>query len=206
MQSIILIFMVTQLSYPSIFGISFNSIRSIHKEPKDETLIRGKLDIGLYGGPIVKFTELNDDFAILVGGRGGFVFNHSFVIGGEGYGLVNDIEFDDLPPLRDQLLAFGYGGVFFEYINRPHKIVHLSIHSLIGGGSLCYENYYYGYWYDDVFFIAEPGVDLMLNITDHFRMGIGGSYRFVTGVNSSGLRDADIRGPAGSLTFKFGHF
>ena len=32
------------------------------------------------------FTTLNGENAVLVGGRGGWIINHSFVLGGAGYG------------------------------------------------------------------------------------------------------------------------
>ncbi len=203
MQSIFIIFMVSQMSYLAALSMAFNSVRVIPREQEDETLVSGKTVFGLYGGPVVKFTELNDDFAVLVGGHGGLIINRTFVIGGGGYGLANHI--DVITP-EHHLLDFGYGGIIFEYIISSRKLFHLSIHSLIGGGSLCYREYYYDPWYDDMFFVAEPGVDLMLNISRHFRMGLGGSYRFVYGVDLANLSDADISGPSASLTFKFGLF
>jgi hypothetical protein len=49
-------------------------------------------------------------------------------------------------------------------------------------------------------------VDLELNFSRHFRIGIGGSYRYVNGVNLFGLTDGDLSGPAAKVNFKFGHF
>ena len=39
-----------------------------------------------------------------------------------------------------------------------------------------------------------------------WRADLGVSYRLVSGVDSFGLKDSDIAGPAASLTFKFGKF
>jgi len=206
MQSIGLIFMVCQLTYLGNFDISANYIRISPKQREDETLLHGRTTIGVFGGPIVKFTEINDDFAVLVGGRGGLIINHAFSIGAGGYGLANDIMVDNIPPRQDYFLEFGYGGLVLEYILRPRKLLHLSVHTLIGGGSLCYRDDWYEPWDDDAFFVAEPGLDLMLNVTKCFRIGIGGSYRYVAGIGLDGLTNKDVSGATAGLTFKFGRF
>lgn len=206
MKSIILILTVAQITCLATLGMANSAIEVVPKEKEDETLISGKIALGYYGALIVKFTELNDQSAVLIGGRGGLIINHAFVIGGGGYGLVNDIDTRNFSSYERRFLDFGYGGLVLEYINRSHKLVHLSVHSLIGGGSLCYRDYLYYDWYDDVFFVAEPGIDLMLNVSKHFRIGLGGSYRFVSGIDMDGLNNADISGPSAALTFKFGRF
>jgi len=137
-----------------------------------------------------------------VGGRAGFIINRALLIGIEGYGLVNEIE---VSTPRNRLLDFGYGGLFLGYVNRSQKLVHLSIHSLIGGGGLHYRPDYYDDWVDAIF-IVEPGADLILNVTRRFRIGLGGSYRFVSGVDLDGLSNDEIGGLSASLVFKFGRF
>ncbi len=186
--------------------MSANYIRISPKQREDETLLHDRTTIGAFVGPIVKFTEINDDFAVLVGGRGGLIINHAFIIGAGGYGLVNDIMVDNIPPRQDYFLEFGYGGLVLEYILRPRKLLHLSVHTLIGGGSLCYRDNWYEHWDDDAFFVAEPGLDLMLNVTKCFRIGIGGSYRYIAGIGLDGLTNKDVSGATAGLTFKFGRF
>ncbi len=58
---------------------------------QEETLIKGDVESGGFGGPVVKMTSLNGQDGILVGGRGGWILNHSFIIGGGGYGLANNV-------------------------------------------------------------------------------------------------------------------
>jgi hypothetical protein len=165
MQNIIaIIFMITQMSGFLIPGMNKSLIRVTLKEKEDETLMSGKTTVGGFGAPVVKFSEINDEFAILVGGCGGLIINHAFVIGGGGYGLVNDIEVSGLPYPEYRWLNFGYGGLLLGYVN------------------------------------------LMLNVSKNFRIGLGGSYRFVNGVDLVGLDNDDISGPSASLTFKFGKF
>lgn len=199
-KEILLIFLIVQIINCSM---THAAIRTIHKDKEDETLITRKTTIGGFLAPVVKFSELNNEFAVLVGGQGGLIINRSFIIGLAGYGLANGIDVDTP---GNQLLDFGYGGLFLGYVNRSHKLVHLSIHSLIGGGGLRYRMGFYDDWYDDVIFVFEPGIDLLVNVTRHVRIGFGGTYRFAHGVDFGGLSNNDISGPSASLILKFGKF
>jgi len=206
MQLISIICLLNQLAIANDFTDSNNAIRLVPREKEDETLISGKLDFGAYFGPIVKFSKINNEFAVLIGGRAGLLIDHKFLIGAGGYGLANEIPVNNIWPNDDYLLELGYGGLVLEYILRSRKLAHLSFHTLIGGGSLCLCDGWYQPWDHDAFFVFEPGLDLMLNVTKRFRIGVGGSYRFTSGVNLNGLRDEEISGPSAALTLKFGHF
>lgn len=206
MQCIMIFCLVNQLTFAADFTNYGSAIRLAPREKEDETLISGKLDFGFYGAPIIKFTKINDEFAVLCGGRGGLLINHRFLVGGGGYGLVNEIPVNNIWPNDDYLLEFGYGGLVLEYILAPRKLVHLSVYTLIGAGSVCFQDRWYEPWDHDAFFVAEPGLDLMMNITRCFRIGVGGSYRYISGINLGGLSNEDISGPSAVLTFKFGRF
>jgi hypothetical protein len=179
---------------------------------EDETLLGGGLTSGGFGGPEVKFTSIDDDFAVLVGARGGWIINHSFILGIGGYGLVQDninrypIGFD-----RYNFLTMGYGGFMMELDFNPHKLVHGSGIILIGGGALgrAISGPYYREPLDnteDGFFVVEPEVNVTVNMTSFFRISTGASYRFVSDVEMSGLTNGDISGPAATLTLRFGKF
>lgn len=94
--------------------------------------------------------------------------NNRFVLGGKGYGLVSDVEVGGAHNLN---LDFGCGGVLLEYVASSDRLLHLSIHSMIGAGGVRYA--VKGYWDDhddvnydsDAFFVWEPGASLMLNIS-----------------------------------------
>ncbi|KPK68083.1 hypothetical protein AMJ87_12415 [candidate division WOR_3 bacterium SM23_60] len=190
-----------------VLSRAHGAVRKISSPPEDETLIRGKPQIGGFIAPVMSMSRVNEQGAVLVGLRGGIIINRSFVLGLAGYGLANDV---DISPFDYRHLDFGYGGFFLEYVNRPHKLVHLSVHSLIGGGGLRHREDWYDDWFDgryaDAVFVFEPGLDVIVNITKHIRLGIGGSYRMVRDVELGSLDDNDISGPSASLIFKFGRF
>jgi hypothetical protein len=185
------------------FSMAYAAVRPIPKGREDETLITRRTIIGAYIAPVIKLSRLNHELAVLAGGHGGLIFNRSFVIGLGAYGLVNEIEVNTQ---SHQLVDFGYAGLLLGYVNRSHKIIHVSVHSLIGGGGLRYRTCFYDDWYDDMLLVFEPSVDVEVNVTKHFRIGLGGSYRFAHGVEFDGLVNDDINGPSGALTFKCGVF
>lgn len=166
---------------------------------------------GGFGGPVVKFTELDNTFAVLVGGRGGWIINESFVLGGGGYGLVNQQSFENVPSASGNpgRLTMGYGGLEFEYVHRPAETVHLSLAVLLGGGALMWDpqgQVGSGNRQHDTFFVSEPALNVLFNVTRHFRAGLGVSYRFMQGVELVGLSDRDVSGLTGVVTLKFGRF
>lgn len=174
-----------------------------------ETLMEGDLRHGGFGAPVVKFTEIDSRFGVLVGGRGGWVINGSVVIGGGGYGLVNGTNFEHLTNGTGDPggLTMGYGGLELGYVHRPDARVHASLGLLIGGGSVAWDpDGPAGERTDDAFFVAEPEVDVVLNVTDSFRAAVGVSYRIAQGVELFDLRDADLSGFAAVVAFNFGSF
>jgi hypothetical protein len=178
---------------------------------QEETLISGDIESGGFGGPVLKITSLNGEGAVMFGGRGGWIINHSFVIGGGGYGVVNNINAKRLPTDTVQrFLEMGYGGLELEYIASSDDLIHLSIGLLIGGGGAGYkdenDDMFNSHRKMDSFFVLEPSVHANLNVTHFFRIAAGVSYRYVNGLKSSISTNADLSGPSAVLTFKFGKF
>lgn len=177
---------------------------------QDETLFSGDLENGGYGGPLVQVTEINGETGVLVGGQGGWIINHQLVIGGKGYGLANTINVEGADDMK---LEFGAGGFMLEYIMNPSKLVHFSVHSMIGAGGVRYVDKDYDRHHDydsdssdDAFFIAEPGFSLVLNVTDFMRIGAGATYRYISGVNYETLTNSDLSGVSGQVVIKFSSF
>lgn len=177
---------------------------------RDEILIGEVLESGGYGGPTIKVSEIKGETGVFVGGYGGWLINHTFMIGGGGYGLVNNIQ----APIKGaggETLYYdiGYGGLVLEYIDSSHKLIHYTINALIGGGVLDYKKKDWEMNYQntgDVFFVFEPGFNVELNVSSFFRVGLGVSYRFVNGIELEGTSEQDLRGVAANLTLKFGMF
>jgi len=176
-----------------------------------ETLISGDVDFGGYGGPFLQLTSINEQFGVLVGGGGGVIIDHTISIGGAGYGLANDVTEENAPASRPYL-DVGYGGVFIQYIHRSDDLIHFTGGFLIGGGGVGYrrstsvDGSDVGSQMNDAFFVLEPGVESVLNVTRYFRVAVGGGYRYVAGIETPGLSNSDIAGPVLKVMFNFGSF
>lgn len=181
---------------------------------EQETLLKTeKVEHGGYGALTVKFSQINEKFGVLVGGYGGWLINHSLMIGGGGYGLANRIPADDEVQLQapDKILdiQFGYGGFMMEYIFDSNRLFHYNVKMLVGAGGV-------GYALRDDFnatdtkqsacFVMELDANVEMNVTDYMRICVGAAYRHVGGNDLVGLEDSDLAGPSGVVTFKFGSF
>ena len=90
---------------------------------------------GAVFAPDVKFTEVNHDFATLVGAYAGYVFGGQVMFGGGGYWQANSTNG----------LHIAYGGPVVEWRALRGKTIGLTLHALVGGGTL-YSDYHDGYY------------------------------------------------------------
>ncbi len=193
------------MKLPGIFLLSLGAITTVFAQ--QETLVGNGFESGGFGGPVVKITPLRGKTGVLVGGRGGWIINHTFIIGGGGYGLVSDIEAATTGPSGEPFLNFGYGGVELEYIHEWDRLVHLSFGLLVGGGSVgCRHGNGSNTGEERSFFTMEPWINGNLNVTDFFQISAGVSYRWVTGSHTPYASDNELSGVAGILLLRFGSF
>ena len=172
-----------------------------------ETLVSGGFHSGGYGGPAIVFTEMYDEFSIMVGGQGGWVINRTFMIGGAGYGMVLQPETGVVGEFgRPADLQWGYGGLVLEYMHNSHSLVHWGVQTLIGAGGGRFEDERDRELDTDGFFVTEPGVHITLNVAQVLRATMGVGYRFAVGVDLIGASDDDFSAPSGVLLLKFGRF
>lgn len=150
---------------------------------------------GFFGAPVIKITRMYDETGLLMGGRLGWNIDGVFSVGLAGYGWVNDYDSDSCWFSHE--VDMGYGGFYLEGIVGSNKIVHLAAGVLIGAGAMSNA---------DTFFVIEPEINVELNITRHFRIGAGVSYRFTSGVDHYNYKNDNMSGVAGTLTFKIGRF
>ncbi|MCD4695597.1 MAG: hypothetical protein K8S16_05080 [Bacteroidales bacterium] len=197
-----------------------------------KTIFGSNHSSGGYGAPELKLGNVNGEISLLVGGRGGWVIGNKFVLGGAGYGLTTNNTFsytEDILDGNENLtndstrtlnIDMGYGGILLEYIAMPKNAIHLSFPLIIGAGGTSVsaktlqelDNVNPQEWtkYDFVessaFFVVEPGINVELNMTKFFRLGMGASYRFISGTNLVRLSSNDLSDLSFNLTLKFGKF
>lgn len=169
-----------------------------HEEEPIHTLVDIKhVRFGGYGAPVVRFANIDNSLAVFMGGRGAAIINNSFAFGGAGYGMVYPKNINS----SGKWSTIGYGGFLMEYYFFPKNVVNFSMGTIIGaGGSYDHIDSY------STFFVVEPEVNIFVNVTQFFRLGIGGSYRYTNGLSAGSLTDANFRGFTVGLLFEFGRF
>ena len=198
-----------------VVGIVLLSTAAMSQE---QILFSGKVESGGYGGIVGQVCQINNSTVLMIGGQGGWIIDHSFILGGGAYGLTTNVKADvQRSDGSDLYLNVGYGGLLLEYVFESDKLLHFSMHTLIGGGGINYTTHKMGDEYSqyedysepidqDAFFVAEPGITLTLNVTRFFRLGLGGTYRYVSGISTVGLTNDDLSGFGANLYFNFGKF
>ena len=176
---------------------------------QEQTLISGYISHGGFGGPIFQLTQFDGQAGIMIGGRGGWIIDHAFFLGGGGMALINDIEVYPAPD-NMRYLDFGYGGLDLGFILASDRLIHMTVSSLIGGGAVQYRSSsdydHDNHTDDDPFLMIQPEVNLEINVTRFFRVAMGGGYRYITGIDLDGISDDMLSGPMASVTLKFGSF
>jgi len=171
---------------------------------------------GGYGAFSIGYTQINQQDALLIGGRGEWVVGHGFGLGLGGYGFINDPIYNPVEELNYSL-AGGYGGLMMEPILFGWFPVHLTFPILVGAGGVANTSYsadwndpyeYYDGYVEDAtaFFVAEFGAEVEFNLVRFFRLAVFGSYRYTSDIIMDDIPVDALRGWSAGMTFKFGSF
>lgn len=177
-----------------------------------ETLMGENVTHGGFGGISYHVASISGEIAHLRGARGGWILNlrprHAISLGLSSYDLENDVPVaipsDDDGPTTAHL-QLDIDGFELEYVYRSRRLLHLAVPVLIGGGEVSYD-LTEEEQPEDQFFAINPAVLAEINVATWFRVGVGGSYRWISGVDLSGVTDSDIAGFSGTVHLKFGGF
>ncbi len=167
-------------------------------KPEIKTLInpQSPIKISGFGGPFVAFSTINNDFAVSVGGGGAALFNDRFYVGGYGIGLAtaHRTKLQVYNPITEKYkdfsnhrTSFGHGGFWLGALFEPYKMVHFGVSTKIGWGAIGLYEFVGDEGPEmevlDRVFVANPMIEVELNVVRWFRVNVGAGYRFVGGVN-----------------------
>jgi hypothetical protein len=199
-----------------ILIVSLTKAQDNYQNDEIQTIFSKNRSNGGYGAFTISYSEIGGRDALVTGGRGAFIFDHSLAIGLGGFGFVNNLDYNSHSNLNEYSLAGGYGGIFFEPIIAGKSPVHVSFPILIGmGGVSLFQNYGWDYWEqhnpypsigNDVFFVIEPAVELEFNLARFFRLAANVSYRHTSEIELFETKGDALRGFNFGMTFKFGKF
>lgn len=188
---------------------------SIKKSDEIKTVFGNKeVSHGGYGSLTIGYSKIDGQDAFITGARGSWVIGHSFALGIGGTGFGNDLYINNSPGSQKYSLEGGYGGLILEPILLPKFPIHLSFPVLLGAGGVAYINSMYYDSFDndyyvedsDAFFVAEPAVEIEMNLLKHIRLAVGASYRFTSDLHLASKPDHVLNGYNATFTLKFGKF
>ncbi len=173
--------------------------------------------VRMYVAPSVKIFDMDGVTRTLIGGRVVWVHKHHFAFGPEAYILgrkawVKDQGADELNMPTDYHLMMGYGGIVFEYIQGLSRRFYLSgelhggtgvmrIDGKLHSGNVIWKR-------QELFVVAEPGVNLLMKMSLYTWIGIGIAHRFSLGLerdkNPHWINDAKLSTLVATFALRFG--
>jgi len=147
---------------------------------------------GVYLGLSTRYGEIKNKDAFMAGLKIAYVANQQFEVGFEGNFLYSEQDLFNSTLGRREDLIGAYGGLHLEPILFGKSRVSLSFPLLIGAGGVGYignnfndEDFGEELMEDDFdgFFVAEPGVNVLFNISRYLQLEAGIKYRFTTQIN-----------------------
>lgn len=167
------------------------------QEPR--TVVGAEKVHGFFAAPVVKFSELGDDFAFMPGGRLGWLAGHELALGAGAYFSTADASLRDAFGASREL-RLHYAGFETELVFFWDYTYHMTLSLLLGGGRLEVDGD------GESVGVVEPLANLEINLLPGFRVDLGGGYRAVWGVDAPGVSASDAGGFVGAVAFKLGSY
>jgi len=169
---------------------------------------------GVYLGISTHYGEIEGQGAYLLGAKVAYVANRQFEIGFAGVGFYSEQDFRNVA-LSEYDTFGGYGGLHLEPILFGAAKMNLSFPVLIGAGAVGYtgtdlrdtveySNGNVEEW--DSFFIVEPGIGLLFNISRYVQVEAGLKYRFSSEISFEPNIVQKLDGFSAGFGVKFGVF
>ena len=211
-----------------LFNIVFGSVllfagtaSAQQQSPPSSTgpLVVEQIQSGWLFSPDVRAADLGGETGALAGGYLGHITDRTWVVGAGGYFLTN----------RDDDFKMAYGGPVVEWLIRSDRKIGFGVRTLVGAGTATLPRLASDFIdprrlassrlprerqtglrlidanatipVRDDFFVAEPQVNVMWNMSAGQRLVFGLGYRVV---GSAPLLDDQLNGLSGSVSFQIG--
>ncbi|KIM10933.1 MAG: hypothetical protein KU37_07395 [Sulfuricurvum sp. PC08-66] len=162
-------------------------------EFKQTTLISEEFTSGGFGGFDFSVSTIDGTSALMSGGKGGWIINHQFYLGGEGHGMVYP---------QNNTLNLGYGGLLVGLELLPADyLVHLSLEAMAGAGGIVNRDTNTS----QAFPVGSVAANLVLNVAKHFHVSVGATYR-IAHISGTTFQSTALNGMSYSIAFLFGNF
>jgi hypothetical protein len=156
---------------------------------------RIKMTSFAFGGTGVLFTQANDQFTAMTGGRGSTTFNNRFTFGGAGWGMIKGVEVKSTSEDVYQFFKFGYGGLEFGYIFYPGDYIRLGSNMLLAYGAGFNETIPASSNNDfKMFPVLEPSVYAQFSMGKYLKLDMGVTWRYITRSNFPYINGREMSG------------
>lgn len=160
---------------------------------------------GGFGGPAIGTTVLHGDPALVVGGRGAWLFQGRTWLGGAMTGVVPTSATFTSSSGEERSLRLGYGGVWGGAYLYRGEVLRVGAGAIVGiGWAKAREVDEPLDWLASV----EPQIEIDVDIdtASFLRVGLVLGWRWLGGVEVDGLAPSSLDGASASLLLKFGAF
>ncbi|MBW1298178.1 hypothetical protein [Aquimarina litoralis] len=168
---------------------------------------------GVYLGFSTSYGEIDGEETGLIGLKLAYVANRKFELGFGMKGFYSQQNLPGISASNDEDLIGGYVGMHLEPILFSKSRVNLSFPLLIGVGGVGYidgqldnEEFNEDDYDWDAVFVAEPGINLLFNISRFVQLEAGVKYRFSSKFNIHPSGIDRINGFSAGLGIKVGVF
>ena len=192
---------------------------SVEPTPEPSDLGAPVLDNQLHAVPLpgptyvaaeTKYTWLAGGGGLLVGGQAGSIVDRHVRFGFAGYGLAAGPSLAD-PEGRATSLQLAYGGLRAAYVLRPRDVVHLTLATVVGIGSVSTTT-------QDprlpaplelsspILWAMEPEIEVEMSLSRSVHLAATASYRYLANPELPRLDSGAVSGVGGGLALEVGSF
>ncbi|NJM94474.1 MAG: hypothetical protein HC842_07285 [Cytophagales bacterium] len=164
-----------------------------------------------FAGSIFELSGVNGKASVAYGGGAGAIFDERFFIGGFGLAQVQHNALELVG--QEYQKVMGTGGLWMGYYFQPENLLHLGVDLKIGGGGIALVEAWDGtprernrdHEWTSVF-MANPSLNLTLNVISWMKVSAYGGYRVVLGQDTEFIEVSQFNSPTAGMTFTFGYW
>ena len=209
---------MTRRLFNIVFGSALlvaSTVSAQQAPPSTGPLVIEQIQSGWLFSPDVRATDLGGETGALAGGYLGHITDRTWVVGAGGYFLTN----------RADDFKMAYGGPVVEWLIRSDRKIGFGVRTLVGAGTATLPRLGSDFIdprrlasarlprarrlidanatipVRDDFFVAEPQVNVMWNMSTGQRLVFGLGYRVV---GHAPLLDDELNGVSGSISYQIG--
>ncbi len=169
-----------------------------------------ELESGAFAAPVLKYTKLVNQSALIIGGKIGWIINKRIVLGAGYYALSSNVKSSEFNSEynKNLMLRFNYGGIELEYLLLKDTKYNLSLDMLFAGGGV-------DFYLADVnkkfsyrnLLVWEPEINFEMELFDWLHADAGVSYRMISSyIEVYNMTRNDLQGVNFLLILKFGKY